>query len=65
VLTLVSISIDIKRHYDKLNNIHKDKLVYIDKLKSRVKALEEENNNYKDKIQELEELISKQESDNI
>lgn len=61
----ISISIDIKRHYDKLNNIHKDKLVYIDKLKSKVKVLEEENNNYKDKIQELEELISKQKSDNI
>lgn len=61
----ISISIDIKRHYDKLNNIHKDKLVYIDKLKSKVKVLEEENNNYKDKIQELEGLISKQKSDNI
>lgn len=61
----ISISIDIKRHYDKLINIHEDKLVYIDKLKSKVEKLEEENKNYKDRIEELEGLISAQEIGNI
>lgn len=61
----ISISVDIKRYYDKLNNIYEDKLVYIDKLKSKVARLEKENNNYKDKIEKLEGLISAQESGNI
>ncbi|NLU09637.1 MAG: type II toxin-antitoxin system PemK/MazF family toxin [Tepidanaerobacter acetatoxydans] len=37
----IAISLDIKRYYDKLDNILNDKLVYIDKLKKRVKDLEE------------------------
>lgn len=36
----VAISLDIKRHYDRLNNIHKDKLEYIEKLKNKVDRLE-------------------------
>lgn len=36
----IAISLDIKGHYDKLNNILNDKLVYIDKLKERIKDLE-------------------------
>ena len=37
-----SISLDLKRHYDKLKNIHEDKLVYIEKLKLRRNELETE-----------------------
>ena len=37
----IAISLDIKGYYDKLDNILNDKLVYIDKLKKRVKDLEE------------------------
>ena len=36
----IAISLDIKGLYDKLNNILNDKLVYIDKLKERIKDLE-------------------------
>ena len=38
----IAISMDIKRHYDKLKNIHDDKLVYIEKLKAKINNLEEE-----------------------
>jgi mRNA interferase MazF len=38
----IALSIDVKRHYDKLNNIHKDKLIYIDKLKSKIESLEKD-----------------------
>jgi mRNA interferase MazF len=37
----IAISLDIKRHYDKLDNILNDKLAYIDKLKKRINELEE------------------------
>lgn len=46
-----SISLDLKRHYDKLKNIHEDKLVYIEKLKLRRTELETE-------LQEKDLLIS-------
>lgn len=46
----LAISVDLKRYYDKLDNIHKDKLEYIEKLKSKIKSLEEENQNYKNVI---------------
>jgi len=36
----IAISVDIKRHYDKLQNILNDKLVYIDKLKEKINILE-------------------------
>lgn len=52
----ISISIDIKRHYDTLTNIHEDKLVYIGKLKEKVKDLEVEKNTYKDELDKLEKL---------
>lgn len=35
----IAISLDIKRYYDKLDNILNDKLVYIDKLKKKGKRL--------------------------
>ncbi|NLZ54821.1 MAG: type II toxin-antitoxin system PemK/MazF family toxin, partial [Thermoanaerobacteraceae bacterium] len=37
----IAISLDIKGHYDRLDNILNDKLAYIDKLKERIKNLEE------------------------
>ena len=55
----ISISIDIKRHYDKLTSIHKDKLEYIDKLKEKVRGLEAENNTYREEKNQLEELKKK------
>jgi mRNA interferase MazF len=61
----IAISIDIKRHYDKLMNIHEDKLVYIDKLRAKVKTLEEENDSYKVRIRELEGIIQELECDNV
>lgn len=40
----IAISLDIKRHYDKLNNMYKDKLNYIDRLQYKISKLKEENN---------------------
>lgn len=61
----ISISIDVKRHYDKLMNIHEDKLVYIDKLKEKVKILEVEKDTYKDEINKLEKLSLELGFDNL
>lgn len=38
----IAISVDIKRHYDKSNNILNDKLDYINRLKGKVTKLENE-----------------------
>lgn len=38
----IAISLGIKGHYDKLGNILKDKLTYIDKLKQKIKDLEDQ-----------------------
>lgn len=35
----IALSLGIKHHYDKLNNIYKDKLVYIEKLKEIIEQL--------------------------
>lgn len=61
----ISISIDVKRYYDKLMNIHEDKLVYIDKLKEKVKILEVEKDTYKDEINKLEKLSLELGFDNL
>lgn len=45
----LSISIDVKRHYDKLIAIHEDKLEYIEKLKSK-------NKEYKEQVDLLESI---------
>ncbi len=52
----IAISVDIRKHYDKLVNIHEDKLVYISKLKEKVQALEEEKDAYKNEITQIEAL---------
>lgn len=54
----IAISLDIKRHYDKLNNILNDKLKYIDKLKNKVKSLANELDEKEKKIGKLEELLN-------
>lgn len=48
----IAISLGIKHHYDKLNNIYKDKLVYIEKLNGKIELL---NND----IMKKEDLIKK------
>jgi mRNA interferase MazF len=50
----LSISIDIKRHYDKLNNIYNDKLDYIEKLKIK----NEQNENEVLVLNEVKELFN-------
>ena len=47
----IATSIDIKRHYDTLNRIHKDKLEYIEKLKQK-------NKEYKEDVQVLNSIKS-------
>lgn len=37
----LAISLDLKHHYDKLKNIHNDKLEYIEKLKGKITKLED------------------------
>ncbi|MHC6180997.1 type II toxin-antitoxin system PemK/MazF family toxin [Clostridium sp. JNZ X4-2] len=54
----IAISLDIKRHYDKLNNILNDKLKYIDKLKNKVKSLANELDEKEKKIGKLKELLN-------
>jgi len=54
----IAISLDIKRHYDKLNNILNDKLTYIDKLRNKVKALENELDEKDKQIKKIEDLTS-------
>lgn len=52
-----AISLDLKKHYDKLNNIHEDKLVYIDKLKLRREELMCELKEKEETIQLLDKLM--------
>lgn len=47
----IATSIDIKRHYDTLDRIHKDKLEYIEKLKQK-------NTEYKEDVQVLNTIKS-------
>lgn len=54
----ISISLDVKRHYDKLNNMYKDKLQYIDKLKNKITALEDELNGAKKQLSIVQELLN-------
>lgn len=54
----ISISLDIKRHYDKLENIYKDKLDYIKKLK-------EKNSNYEEVISKIKKLCNENNSEKI
>lgn len=54
----ISISLDVKRHYDKLNNMYNDKLQYIDKLKSKISALEEKLRNKDAQLKEFEDLLT-------
>lgn len=54
----IAISLDVKRHYDKLNNMYNDKLQYIDKLKSKISALEEKLLNKDVQLKEFEDLLT-------
>lgn len=38
----IAISLDVKRYYDKLKNIHLDKLEYIEKLRAKIDKMKEE-----------------------
>lgn len=51
----ISISLGIKKHYDKLNNVYKDKLDYIKKLKGTISDLQEQIKQQKIQIKELKE----------
>ncbi|EOC99358.1 type II toxin-antitoxin system PemK/MazF family toxin [Caldisalinibacter kiritimatiensis] len=46
----IAISVDIKRHYDKLKNILDDKVVYIGKLKDKISVLEDELSKKEDEL---------------
>ncbi|SHH33709.1 type II toxin-antitoxin system PemK/MazF family toxin [Tepidibacter thalassicus] len=46
----IAISVDIKRHYDKLQNILNDKLDYIEKLKKKINDLEVELSKKKNEL---------------
>jgi mRNA interferase MazF len=52
----IAISVDIKRHYDKLENIHKDKMVYVEKLKAKVGQLQNDVETQKVSLEILSEL---------
>ncbi len=54
----IAISLDVKRHYDKLNNMYNDKLQYIDKLKSKISALEEKLQNEDAHLKEFKDLLT-------
>lgn len=55
----LAISIDVKRHYDKLMHIHNDKLDYIEKLKKKVKELNAEIETKNAELEKYEELTQK------
>lgn len=61
----IAISIDIKRHYDKLNNIHNDKLKYIKKLKLKINELKEEISTKDNELRGLNELREELKLDSI
>ncbi|WP_275936034.1 hypothetical protein, partial [Clostridium haemolyticum] len=48
--------LDIKRHYDKLNNILNDKKDYIKKLKDKIAKLENQLNLQSEEISILEKI---------
>lgn len=54
----IAISLDIKRHYDKLNNMYNDKLQYIEKLKSKISGLEEKLRKEDTQFQEFKDLLA-------
>jgi mRNA interferase MazF len=58
----IAISLDVKKHYDKLENVLKDKLVYIDKLKEKIKVLEDK---LSEKENEINRFISLKEESSI
>lgn len=55
----LAISVDVKRHYDKLMHIHKDKLDYIEKLKKKLKALNDELKTKNAELEKYEKLNQK------
>ena len=54
-----AIYVDVKRHYDKLMHIHKDKLDYIEKLKKKLKALNDELKTKNAELEKYEKLNQK------
>ncbi|MBP2026717.1 mRNA interferase MazF [Acetoanaerobium pronyense] len=55
----LAISLDVKRHYDKLMNIHNDKLDYIEKLNNKVEELKSEIEVKNSELIKYEELARK------
>ena len=56
--TAIARSLDIKRHYDKLNNILKDKENYINKLKNKNLTLQKQLESQSEEISALEGIKS-------
>ncbi|NLM76137.1 MAG: type II toxin-antitoxin system PemK/MazF family toxin [Clostridiaceae bacterium] len=54
----IAISLDIKRHYDKLRNMYNDKLQYIEKLKSKISGLEEKLRKEETQFREFKDLLA-------
>lgn len=52
----IAVSLDIKRHYDTLKNILNDKLDYIDKLKKKIKNLEDDKSQYANMSSKFDDL---------
>ncbi|SET23058.1 type II toxin-antitoxin system PemK/MazF family toxin [Anaerobranca gottschalkii] len=52
----IAVSLDIKRHYDTLKNILDDKLDYIDKLKKKIRNLEEDKSQYVNMFSKFDDL---------
>lgn len=55
----LAISVDVKRHYDKLMHIHNDKLDYIEKLKKKVEELNTELETKNAELEKYEDLTQK------
>lgn len=54
----IAISLDIKRHYDKLSNMYNDKLQYIEKLKNKISRLEEKLRKEDTQFREFKDLLA-------
>lgn len=54
----IAISLDVKRHYDKLNNMFIDKLQYIEKLKNKIVTLEGKLRCRDAQIKEFQDLLT-------
>ncbi len=55
----IAVSLDIKRHYDKLMNIHKDKLDYVEKLKKKITILESQKEEISNELTIFKDILDK------